>query len=521
MTKSIEINSIDIEKKIDNNISPFYNYINDNYIGKIDLKTNFSHIKNQNDTYKNKNSSELIIQKFYFLFLNIKEKINDEIKQSVYKNYILKNNKMDKNNYNTYLNISGLNYENSTLYSFLHRNLNVNQKEIYNCNLSKKKFEFVNYNDNIYFFSNEEIIMKKIDKDDKISIKTKDLIDKKIFRLIENNYTKNSFSFSLESSYINIIDSSIIRSNTEKSIETNNFTREFSRSKFCYCSNKKYHRCENNFEDICSYCCENYPYDNFSHVENEDLSISGEDSRVNSRKNSLINTKFENYLKILKAEKDSYKNMNNSLNSFKLDKKIENKKESKNLDIISCDYNFKNEVKNFKKSFKNGTYHIFKNFIPLNMFEEDKSEIDNLGLKINDCSENGSDSQITHTLLPTYLRNDEKYKKKLTNFLNMPMQKKIKTEKLKFGLKRKFYQIDKINFNGNVTKFYNKLGINLKKCFSLRKHFEALYFLENDNGKMQSFKIFKDEEIGLSKEWQRQLKITVYFSYNFYNFSKY
>lgn len=159
---------------------------------------------------------------------------------------------------------------------------------------------------------------------------------------------------------------------------------------------------------------------------------------------------------------------------------------------------------------------IIREFTKLKEFENDLSDISKHGLCMKE-SDPESDSKVTHQLLPSKYRDDEKYKKKLVKFLQLPNVPNVKTDKFKFNVKRKFSEIN----NGNLTKFYENLGTDFRKCCSVKKNFEGLHSLEYDEGKTQIFKIFKDSEIGITKSWQRQLKISVriyFFIFNFYFF---
>lgn len=157
---------------------------------------------------------------------------------------------------------------------------------------------------------------------------------------------------------------------------------------------------------------------------------------------------------------------------------------------------------------------LIKNFLPLKDFEKDLNEIQlsEFGLEKNSYSWKDTDSKITHPLLPDDLRDDEVYKKRLLNFLKYPQHKKIKTQ-IQFNLKRKHsYKNDIIqaDFNGNYSKYYNLLGVNMRKCASVKKNFDSLYCLESNKDEMQYFRFVKDTEIGISKDWQKQLKIGVH-----------
>ena len=174
-------------------------------------------------------------------------------------------------------------------------------------------------------------------------------------------------------------------------------------------------------------------------------------------------------------------------------------------EIPDSDLIFKFLKKNKKENFKiDENTKIIREFTKLKEFENDLSDISKHGLCVRE-SDPESDSKITHQLLPSKYRDDEKYKKKLVKFLQLPNLPNVKTDKLKFNIKRKFTEIN----NGNLTKFYDNLGTDFRKCCSVKKNFEGLHSLEYDEGKTQIFKIFKDSEIGITKSWQRQLKISV------------
>jgi len=239
---------------------------------------------------------------------------------------------------------------------------------------------------------------------------------------------------------------------------------------------------------------------------------------------TFLDTKLKKYLKKKKAKKEifnlqnSFENINNKNdnsqrnletndNNYAESFDCENAEAEKYFEKLNINLNSSN-LNNLNK--QKNTDYIFKEFFPAKNFDKDISEIEKLGLERNDYSDFDSDSQITHSLLPTFLRNDEAYKKRLLNFLRLPQhQQKGKTEKIRFGIKRKFNEIAETSFNGNVTKYYEVLGIKRKNCVSLRKQFESFYSVEGEKGKMHFFRMFKDSEIGLEKVWQRQLKISV------------
>jgi hypothetical protein len=142
-------------------------------------------------------------------------------------------------------------------------------------------------------------------------------------------------------------------------------------------------------------------------------------------------------------------------------------------------------------------------------------EFKNFGLKLNSQSDTfSSPSHASHPYLPMKYKNDERYKKKLINFLRGPQGEAIKTETQKFNLKRKFSQA----FDGNLSKFCENFGGQLRKVNSEKKIFEshiafydnrALQKLEKTQMKPispQYFKYYYDKQIGFSAKWQHQLK---------------
>lgn len=122
-----------------------------------------------------------------------------------------------------------------------------------------------------------------------------------------------------------------------------------------------------------------------------------------------------------------------------------------------------------------------------------------------------SPSNITHDYLPLRYKDDEKYKKRLFDYLRKPEFTSLKTETYKFSTNhRKFSHA----FDGNLTKFYEKTGMKRRMVSSERKLFEAEHaFTDNraessESGRLppQYFKIYNDKDIGFSSCWQKQLR---------------
>jgi hypothetical protein len=122
-----------------------------------------------------------------------------------------------------------------------------------------------------------------------------------------------------------------------------------------------------------------------------------------------------------------------------------------------------------------------------------------------------SPSNVTHDLLPLRYKDDEKYKKRLFDYLRKPEFGGLKTDTLKLSTnQRKFSQA----FDGNLTKYYETTGMKRRKVTSEKKLFEAEHaFTDNravpsESGQLppQYFKIYNDKDIGFPTRWQKQLR---------------
>ncbi len=137
------------------------------------------------------------------------------------------------------------------------------------------------------------------------------------------------------------------------------------------------------------------------------------------------------------------------------------------------------------------------------------------GLKINSQTQTySSPSHVTHAYLPLRLKDDEKYKKKLLNYIRGPKADLLKTDTQKANLKRKFSEA----FDGNLSRFHRTHGGKIRKICSEKKLFEshksffdnrAFGNLEQTKTKPDSpqyFKYYYDKDIGFPAKWQHQLK---------------
>jgi hypothetical protein len=122
-------------------------------------------------------------------------------------------------------------------------------------------------------------------------------------------------------------------------------------------------------------------------------------------------------------------------------------------------------------------------------------------------------SNQTHELLPTYLKNNEKYKTRLMKYLRKPEFSNCKTET------RKNFQYRKHSnaFDGNITKYYSNFGMKRRKINSEKKMYETEHAFEDNRANLQKlsskeklsapyFKFYLDKEIGFDSKWQIQLK---------------
>lgn len=123
-----------------------------------------------------------------------------------------------------------------------------------------------------------------------------------------------------------------------------------------------------------------------------------------------------------------------------------------------------------------------------------------------------SPSDQTHKYLPLKYKNDEKYKSRLFKFLRKPQIPHNKTETCKFVKFKKHSD----NFDGNISKYYNSLGMKMRKVSSEKKVYEAQHLFEDNRANVdekskhppQYFKFYSDKDIGFSTKWQVQLKST-------------
>jgi len=121
-----------------------------------------------------------------------------------------------------------------------------------------------------------------------------------------------------------------------------------------------------------------------------------------------------------------------------------------------------------------------------------------------------SPSNHTHNLLPLKYKNDEKYKSRLFKFLRKPQIPHNKTETCKFVKFRKYSE----RFDGNISKYYDSLGMKMRKVSSEKKVYEAYHLFEDnrayfdDKGRHppQYFKFYSDKDVGFTAKWQIQLK---------------
>jgi len=117
--------------------------------------------------------------------------------------------------------------------------------------------------------------------------------------------------------------------------------------------------------------------------------------------------------------------------------------------------------------------------------------------------------KVTHKYLPLRLKNNSKYKKRLFKYLRRDLTHKSKNESCSYMKMMK----DSFRTAGNFRKLR---GLNddegkkiqscvLKKTKSYVKDFEVQDYC---TGEAVKFNLYQDNLIGLSEEWQNQLKIT-------------
>ena len=123
-----------------------------------------------------------------------------------------------------------------------------------------------------------------------------------------------------------------------------------------------------------------------------------------------------------------------------------------------------------------------------------------------------SPSSQTHRFLPLKYKNDEKYKARLFKFLRKPQNPHNRTETCKFQKFRKHSE----HFDGNMSKYYDSLGMKMRKVSSEKKVYEAHHLFEDNRAYVddrskhppQYFKFYSDKDIGFTAKWQVQLKAT-------------
>ena len=192
---------------------------------------------------------------------------------------------------------------------------------------------------------------------------------------------------------------------------------------------------------------------------------------------------------------------------------ITNIKNKNGNNINNSDYtDSKKLFKNFSK-FEDWKFEDVENVNKRNRKSGESANLNfnlkSFGLYKNKLIKKHIGSKITHNYLPGCYRDDENYKKRLLAFLNFPNENKIKTY-LKFNMKRKFSDVILQNENkGDLTNYYDSIGLKMRNniSLSLGKKFSKFFVLKNDKNEDHIFSLYKDEDIGIFKNWQKQLKI--------------
>ena len=128
------------------------------------------------------------------------------------------------------------------------------------------------------------------------------------------------------------------------------------------------------------------------------------------------------------------------------------------------------------------------------------SESDQNSIKINhhySMKSNAHKKEISHEYIPSYLVDDERYKTNITKILKNP---KVKTNKT-------FTKLDYCNFYKKDQLLQDfSLLIKRKKVNSVRKIYLGQIMLKNKEFLLESFPLFRDEDIGIIENWQNYIK---------------
>ena len=247
---------------------------------------------------------------------------------------------------------------------------------------------------------------------------------------------------------------------------------------------------DNNYLDL-----SHHSYDSIHTCDLENIPYTQENLSFSNLKNSSNIFTQETFEKYSQFTEYSYNDC------LKADKNSEFSKSQKfiNYNIKKIqDSSNKNNIFNSEKIKEN----IILNFPKLKDFEKDYSEISKFGLLHKNFFDNLPEKEITHDLLPIELKNDDEYKKRLLNFIQLPFVKKNKTDFQKFNKKKKFSEY----FNEKIISYNNpRVEDEFRMCTSLNKNFDRFFSLENQENNCDIFKIYKDHEIGITKLWQKDI----------------